>query len=344
MNNNRIEYIDAMRGFTMILVVVGHVLGTYHTNDIVSYTNLFKCFRMPLFFFISGWVLYKKDVYWGYKHISIFLKKKFLIQIVPTIIFMSIILFGRNDITWKAFDYFKSGYWFTIALFEYFVIYSLFRFLSNYIVNNKYENHVIIFSGFLIYLIYYLLLVPDEDLSHKAIIINIIGIQQWCYYLFFCLGTIVKKYYNIYIKLSDKPYFTTTIILLFFGINIFLVNINFPLWNTIKFIILGTTGILIILTFFLRNENLLKKTNKIGYGLQYIGRRTLDVYLLHYFFLPGNLSILGTFIKTNGSPIVELVISLLLALIVISVCLILSNILRMSPILARFLFGVKTYD
>ena len=60
----RIEYIDAMRGFTMVLVVLTHVssfgLGMYG-SDTFSYSKIFAEFRMPLFFFVSGFVLYKSN-------------------------------------------------------------------------------------------------------------------------------------------------------------------------------------------------------------------------------------------------------------------------------------------
>lgn len=46
---NRIEYIDAMRGFTMILVVFSHVCTlTFVTESVTN--NIFILFRMPLFF------------------------------------------------------------------------------------------------------------------------------------------------------------------------------------------------------------------------------------------------------------------------------------------------------
>ena len=51
----RIEYIDAMRGFTMLLVVMFHVEWTFWGSD-YGYNSFIEVFRMPLFFFISGWV------------------------------------------------------------------------------------------------------------------------------------------------------------------------------------------------------------------------------------------------------------------------------------------------
>lgn len=61
----RLEFIDAMRGFTMLLVVYSHVLiFGYHQNEIthVSFNQALSTFRMPLFFFISGFVLYNSSL------------------------------------------------------------------------------------------------------------------------------------------------------------------------------------------------------------------------------------------------------------------------------------------
>ena len=58
MATKRLEYIDALRGFTMILVVFAHIINYgYHITDakaetMDTFNNLFIRFRMPLFFFI----------------------------------------------------------------------------------------------------------------------------------------------------------------------------------------------------------------------------------------------------------------------------------------------------
>lgn len=57
----RIEYIDTMRGFTMLLVVYSHVrlYGLYFddSNIVSSFNSIFLLIRMPLFFFISGFFI-----------------------------------------------------------------------------------------------------------------------------------------------------------------------------------------------------------------------------------------------------------------------------------------------
>ena len=72
----RIEYIDAMRGFTMIIVVLHHVslmaFGVDSAFEKWSYE-----FRMPLFFFISGFLMYKPLHVWDLKNTFTFLEESY---------------------------------------------------------------------------------------------------------------------------------------------------------------------------------------------------------------------------------------------------------------------------
>lgn len=63
----RISYLDALRGFTMILVVVSHVAKFLDVETLSpgSLHYYFNNFRMPLFFFISGFVFYKTGFVWN---------------------------------------------------------------------------------------------------------------------------------------------------------------------------------------------------------------------------------------------------------------------------------------
>lgn len=58
----RIEYIDALRGFTMILVVLTHV-ATFciDLEGIPKYHTYLRQFRMPLFFSLAALSCTKKE-------------------------------------------------------------------------------------------------------------------------------------------------------------------------------------------------------------------------------------------------------------------------------------------
>lgn len=104
----RLAYIDAMRGFTMILVVFSHVqyfgygefiqsVYNFCGGSCLIYRDLITLFFMPLFFFISGFVLYKPDVEWNGIMSFKFIAKKALQLLVPTLVFISLYIFVYNS-------------------------------------------------------------------------------------------------------------------------------------------------------------------------------------------------------------------------------------------------------
>lgn len=113
----RIEYIDALRGFTMILVVLGHVpMYAYRSADGVSFSLLPTTFHMALFFFLSGWFVPLTS---SAPINMVWLKKKVMQLVVPTVMFYSLYCYlnGVDVIENLWNDKYKAGYWFCIVLF-----------------------------------------------------------------------------------------------------------------------------------------------------------------------------------------------------------------------------------
>lgn len=53
-STKRIEWIDALRGFAILMVVMGHIYDHGFCIEGTSFNNFYNGFHMPLFFFISG--------------------------------------------------------------------------------------------------------------------------------------------------------------------------------------------------------------------------------------------------------------------------------------------------
>lgn len=215
----RIEYIDAMRGFTMILVVVAHVIFySYHGIDGFNWGRFFKIFRMPLFFFISGFIMYKASRIWNGEVTLDFLKKKFKVQIIPTVVFFSIFAFLyhlnlENAIIHKA----KGGYWFTLTLFVYFFIFSTISMLCTRLwgKNGGGRSFIILLIlsvGFIFFDTKYVDKFAAEH--HIALICNI---AQWRYFIFFVIGVLTRCYFDKITKMLDNPHFMAIIITAFVG-------------------------------------------------------------------------------------------------------------------------------
>lgn len=331
----RIEYIDALRGFTMFLVVAHHVsnLCFQVIGKGISITGYLLQVRMPLFFFISGFVLYKASVVWDFDQIVRFFKKKIPVQLISPFIFFVIFSYTHHkDIVEGMFADGKYGYWFTYILFVYFVIYAAVRFL----IRNKYADIILVIIGICLYPLHlpqmkqYIPL-PDTWLSF-------LSIEHWYYFIFFVTGTLVKKYFNKVEELLDGRYMITICLAIYFLVNVF--RKALPIFDIFMLPVLSLTGIAIIFSFFRKKQALFTKDTVLGCTLQYMGRRTLDIYLIHYFLIPYNLSIVTLFVD-HPMPIIEATVSSLIAALIIAGCLLFSNIIRLSPFWAHWLFGVK---
>ena len=85
----RLEWLDALRGFTMILVVAYHVaeMGFGESWRHSSSMPFLVLFRMPLFFFVSGFLAYRASQVWNLSNLGSLLWKKIKVQTIPTVVF-----------------------------------------------------------------------------------------------------------------------------------------------------------------------------------------------------------------------------------------------------------------
>ncbi len=321
----RIGYLDALRGFTMILVVCVHV-ATYSKVNVNPYSDFFALFRMPLFFFISGFILYKKEHIWDFSSSIKFLSKKFLVQIIPTAIFLSLFLFILSE-EFKQRG--LNGYWFTVALFEYFIVYVLFNFICR---KQIITNIILAIIGVVFYYLAY-----DPLRFSDTPIFNDFIVHPFGFFIFFLLGTIVKKYFDKMGRqiLGNDLIMMIVISLMLVG-SIFYIKGYCVVFETK--LVLSILGIISFFYFFMKNGDYMDNS-RIGKGLQFIGRRTLDIYLLHYFFVNGSLSWIKNF--SINSPSIRFIASILTSFVIIGICLLISKFLRTNPLLGKILFGAK---
>lgn len=316
----------------MILVVLQHVASfCWHVfGNAPSVHEYLIQFRMPMFFFISGFVLFKAGVTWDVQQIIRFFRKKIPVQLLSPFLFFFLYLFVIDQTLIEGIsDPAKSGYWFTFVLLEYFIFYAVVRFF----VRKTWASSIILL---LLGLIFYL---PIQNvLPFSSFTMGTLSVVEWKYFLFFVLGTIVKEHFSRTEALLDSKWLLAICILYYFIVNAFrnLIPVNELVIN----LTLSLTGLTIVFAFFRKNQSLFSQQTVLGHSLQYIGRRTLDIYLIHYFLIPRNLDFVTVFVD-HPMPIIEATVSLLVTLIIIAGCLLISNILRLSPFLAHWLFGAK---
>lgn len=146
---------DIIRGFAMLLVVLGHTI----SGTVRDYSNslLFQAIwtlQMPLFIIISGYVtrysrpITRKNDLWK------FIKKRSLAYLLPWMVWSIIVrglIFGQTyfldlkHMLWHM----DSGYWFLITIWSISMIFGLADFLSNRYFKNRPTNiltHLVLFG------------------------------------------------------------------------------------------------------------------------------------------------------------------------------------------------------
>lgn len=262
---------DALKGFLIILVILGHSLQISTDVGGWSLNPLFMAiytFHMPLFIFISG-----------YFSLSIFKKKdrdvftnKFKRLLVPTIIYSSIIciiyftstISEDTSLIRKLYKCYKI-YWYLINVFSLTLIFKI-------ALKTKYTKVVFVFLYITLLLGYNHL--PPYYLKDCQII-RMIPI--------FGLGLLYRKYQEPFLKLmSQKKYLITTIV---FILGWLIVVRNIWGWNIIKYPILIRIGDGICccsIVFFIFKY--LYPKMRDGYVKRWLiltGQQSLILYLVH---------------------------------------------------------------
>lgn len=340
---NRIGYIDALRGLAMILVVYFHIAAYGFGSYEFGYNDIIERFRMPTFFFISGWLFYKAGRIWNRQAIADMIRKKFMVQIIPTAVFMLLYLMMFNLMDVNSFGSDKKGYWFTFVLFEYFVIYILAEAFFNRQDSIKGEMCVfavilILSLGAFYYAKYYTRYAAE--LGTWKDFLGFLSFVKIRHIIFFWFGTFVRRHFDQFVRLTDNRYVTAIMMTLFAAIIVWPILLSTPNIEYIAYLAAGISGTVICFTYFRIHKKQFSQETWYGRGLQLIGRRTLDIYLIHYFVLPYDLVQPDVWLPYHHNTLF-VPMALILALWVVVISLLISSILRVSPLLAKYLFGAK---
>ena len=134
----RIAYIDSIKGFAILLVVMGHTFHDFKGIN-MAFIDFIYAFHMPLFFIISGYLGYKKD--YDINQSLFYLRNKAIGLIIPFLFFGSIYTLIYNyDYILLFTDSMKMGYWFTFSLFLIFCLYYIVEIIYSSLKNIRNQN------------------------------------------------------------------------------------------------------------------------------------------------------------------------------------------------------------
>ena len=303
---------------------------------------------MPLFFFLSGFLMYKPGRFRAGAEVLRFLKGKATVQLVPTLIFTAALcLVFRRSFTALWLDKAKDGYWFTVTLFYFFVIYAL----GDRLLGRRLHGRWKLLAGTVVAALVYAF--SKFSLSSAcpwsgSFLSGFVGYANFQFFIFFFFGAVIRSRFEAFQQWLDGKWAALAVVAGFVVLQLVLhlpqsrswmvSTLSYPAYSLVKSFS-GFFGITLILACFRKYRDFFE-TTRIGTGLQSIGSRTLDIYLIHYFLLRNSdMGYFGELFSRYHSPVAELLVVTALSLCIVALCLLISRILRCSDVLAKLLFG-----
>lgn len=334
--NKRISFLDAAKGLAIFTVVYSHIClfcMTPSSNSVII--EFLRTFFLNAFFFISGFFAFREPLN-GFK-LKTNLQNKTIQLLLPSLI-MGFLFAYEYSIPIDSFIYdsAKYGYWFTIVLYEMFVIWFLILAICN-LIKKDISIVLIIVMSLLCYS------------CHKFVVFNqnfpdIFCVRNLINYFIYFGGGIISKKYQIPIK---NLVFRRNGILITMIFIIIVLNNLFTLPSIIyNFIIIFI--VLLILAQIYKQKFKFALLEKIKMSLAFLGKYTLEIYFLHYFLLFKLPEPLQYFIRPSesmpSSAILEFVIIGSLSLIISILCILFSICLKQIPYISLLAFGKKIKD
>ena len=298
----RIEWIDALRGFAILLVVMGHIYDKGFRIEGTSFNNFYNGFHMPLFFFISGCFFKSCDIKnFCFKKLRRLWQPILMLEIVP------VIMMGN-------FDNLHVG-WFPPTLIT---VTILFYLVFNVSVKVKPDNPIVL--GLFCLAIWGFL-----DFMYIRGINFPFFLNALKMFPFFTLGYLWMKYPVIHKLIFNKYVLGGSLM----GYALFMYNFA---WNhTIS--IVAIFAIIILINYFkdIKNRHLLKYFSLLG-------TCSFEIYYFHMLFVP-DMHNLAFYILDNYAFVFALIITLCLAVVITQLVLFIIKMLKQSCWLHSLLFG-----
>lgn len=307
----RIEYFDNIKGFAILLVIIGHLY--LRNNPDSTVFSFLQCFHMPLFIFISGFFSYKNKT----ENFSSYIKKRTKSVLLPYFSFSLVYIFINGiESTYSFFCGFsRGGLWFLPTIY-------ILNILGNLIFSH-YKQSVI--KSLLLVLIVEIIFISFRYLLSMELINFFLIRHISTYWLIYALGYYFNKYQ---IQITDRANFIITLIfMVLWGMTELYIDTN-----EVYRMIIRCTSTISIIYFFSKFQN-----QKINSVLGIIGKESLSIYIIHYSIL----MLSGTYLKNifENSDLMQLILFTFLAFIITYICIIIKKTLCKNIYFKKLLFG-----
>lgn len=333
--SERLGFIDAIKGFAIILVVIGHAVQFSNQNfDSSILFRFIYSFHMPLFMFVGGFLIEIEK----FRNCD-YIIKKFSQLVVPYIFWlfvMFVYMYGMNSVfSYKIIQFFleavmspdAGGMWYLLVLFNiYFITYLIITY-SYY----KFDVSVTI------------VIIGLNIVAFCFSKTNILCLKHICWFMPFFYGGFYYRRY-VYLRAREIKISYSSLIAYF---------LLFPMWRRpnstlLEANILGTPKIISIIIYRIYNylvgfcavfvvfnifHVLYKKFNFKFKALSFLGKKSLEIYVTHFYFV-AEISV----VVSNNITFEYLKIPLIS---VISLCaaLIFQSFLKLNRVVSMVCFG-----
>ena len=329
----RIEEIDILKGIAIFLMVMGHALSfvfklseldTY-PSDALFVRNVIYSFHMPLFFFLSGYVINLKGKEYNFYNNYIIIQKRFISIALPALSYIIVYSVLNGKLMYE---------WFLPALFLNIVFFCLIKTFFHYL--NVGGGKIEIVATLAIYVAVYVL-IPDSFVSLK---------WDFKFFIYFYMGSL---FFNIKFLDTLKAMKNRCLTELFYTISviIYILSFYFGFMKGVRFqlgLLTSITGIFIC--FYLSQyQNYIP--SKLRSFIIWMGKNTILIYILHFLIIPSWSSAGDYFVwlaKGNTiklSIMIQLLYGILITLYTILLTGFVGWILSKSKIANLLLFGRK---
>ena len=275
MEKQRLLYIDQLRGLVMLMVVLVHLSGqaTVHQPEIESLMSVLGNFRMPLFFFVSGYIINKVTKIETLGGVIGFYIKKAKNLLIPTVTWTLIVnyFFFTNSFRLPSFEDIKvcfspdNGHlWFLTTLFSLMLTVGPYR-----LCIGKGKRILSIFVLVLFFVIYACIYFRFGTLKNCTL-----------YSPYFFGGMLVSSYPDLEKFIRNNWVYAISLIL-FCCTSGYWISGQTSVFNVLIRAVSAVTAIVAI-------YNLVNRVKWNGYVdklVRLIGVNTLSVYVAHWYFL-----------------------------------------------------------
>ncbi len=352
----RIQHFDVLKGIAIFMVVMGHVI-KFTIGEVPegNFTlGLISATHMPIFFMISGYFTFK--TVGGRQFAAPNLPRRFMQLMVPFLCVVPLwVLYsahsgltalhvpGIPQIYWLLY---KSGYWFLLCLMEVFVVY----WLLSQVLGRLQHTWMQLAAIAATYLALFALsaLMPRLGLGEVSDLLGLSLVPG--HFMAFMIGVCCRRFASAVERFTARPWVMAAVVLAF-GISLYsqIYGLGLP-GNTLALaadlvmlpllqFTLFTLAVGMVRPWCQREWAAGHQPGWVARSCKFMGVHSLEIYLLHYFFLFPMPSLRPVMQSAAWQFVPTVAVSAAISAGVVAACLLAELLIKRSRLAAFLLLG-----